>query len=303
MSHLPNLELSVCLPAYNEEGAIAPVLTALRQRLDQESDLQERYEILVIDDGSTDNTADEARRVGGEVRVVQHPYNIGNGASIKTAIRSARGRVLVFMDADGQHDPGLVPEFLRGCSRYDMVVGARGRGSQAGLHRALANGLYNALASYVTGRRIQDLTSGLRAIRRDVARRFAGLLPNGYSYPTTITLCLLRAGHSVNYEPIHAAKRVGKSKIRLVSDGAKFLMVIAKICMLFSPLKIFLPVSIYLFLMGLGYYGYTFQTEHRFTNMSMLLFTTSVVIFMMGLLAEQIAQLRFERTEEAPTDG
>ncbi|MEC9380807.1 MAG: glycosyltransferase family 2 protein [Candidatus Latescibacterota bacterium] len=297
------LELSVILPAYNEEGAIARVVGALRQRLDEEDSLRERYEILVIDDGSSDDTAQQARSAGGDIRVVQHPYNIGNGAAVKTGIRHARGRVLVFMDADGQHDPGQVPEFLRACSRYDMVVGARGRGSQAGLHRSLANGLYNALASYVTGRRIHDLTSGFRAIRRDVARRFAGLLPNGFSYPTTITLCLMRAGHSVLYQPIEAAKRTGKSKIRLFSDGTKFLMVIAKICMLFAPMKIFLPVSVYLFLMGLGYYGYTFQAEHRFTNMSMLLFTTSVVIFMMGLLAEQIAQLRFERTEEAPSDG
>lgn len=299
----PSLELSVVLPAFNEEEVIGRVLAALRQRLDEEVDLRGRYEILVVDDGSTDGTAEQARRAGGEVRVVQHPYNIGNGAAVKSGIRHARGRVLVFMDADGQHDPGQVPEFLRACSRYDMVVGARGRGSQAGIHRSLANGLYNTLASYVTGRPILDLTSGFRAIRRDVARRFAGLLPNGFSYPTTITLCLMRAGHSVLYEPIEAAKRTGKSKIRLLSDGTKFLMVIAKICMLFAPLKIFLPVSIYFFLMGLGYYGYTFQAEHRFTNMSMLLFTTSVVIFMMGLLAEQIAQLRFERTEEAPVDA
>ncbi len=296
------LELSVILPAFNEEGAISRVVGALCQRLDRESSLRGHYEVLVVDDGSTDDTAQNARSVGGEVRVIQHPYNIGNGAAVKTGIRHARGRVLVFMDADGQHDPDQVPQFLAACSRYDMVVGARGKGSQAGLHRSLANGLYNGLASYVTGRRILDLTSGFRAIRRDVARRFAGLLPNGFSYPTTITLCLMRAGHSVVYEPIEAAKRTGKSKIRLLSDGTKFLMVIAKICMLFAPMKIFLPVSVYLFLMGLGYYGYTFQTEHRFTNMSMLLFTTSVVIFMMGLLAEQIAQLRFERTEEAPTD-
>ena len=296
------LELSVILPAYNEDGVIARVVGALCQRLNEDAALLGHYEILVIDDGSTDDTAQQARSAGGGVRVVQHPYNIGNGAAVKTGIRHARGRILVFMDADGQHDPGQVPEFFAACSRYDMVVGARGRGSQAGLHRSLANALYNGLASYVTGRRILDLTSGFRAIRRDVARRFAGLLPNGFSYPTTITLCLMRAGHSVLYEPIEAAKRTGKSKIKLISDGTKFLMVIAKICMLFAPMKIFLPVSVYLFLMGLGYYGYTFQLEHRFTNMSMLLFTTSVVIFMMGLLAEQIAQLRFERTEEAVSD-
>ena len=179
-----------------------------------------------------------------------------------------------------------------------MVVGARIKGSQAGIHRSIANSLYNLFASYVTGRRIEDLTSGFRAMKTDIARRFVGLLPNGFSYPTTITLCMLRAGYSVKYIPITTAKRVGKSKIRILSDGPKFLLVIMKICMLFSPLKIFLPVSMFLFLVGMGYYGYTFVAEHRFTNMSMLLFSTSVIIFMMGLIAEQGAQIRSERAEQ-----
>ena len=192
------MKLVIQIPCYNESGTLGRTLRDLPSSIPHVDELQ----ILVIDDGSSDDTAQQARSAGGDIRVVQHPYNIGNGAAVKTGIRHARGRVLVFMDADGQHDPGQVPEFLRACSRYDMVVGARGRGSQAGLHRSLANGLYNALASYVTGRRIHDLTSGFRAIRRDVARRFAGLLPNGFSYPTTITLCLMRAGHSVLYQPI-----------------------------------------------------------------------------------------------------
>ena len=291
------MDLSVIIPAYNEADAIAPVIESLCRQLDGRDEIRGRFEVVVVDDGSTDGTGEVSCGANPLVRLVRHPYNMGNGAAVKTGIRTARGRVLVFLDADGQHDPSVILQLYEACDEYDMVVGARGRGSQAGLHRSLANGVFNQLASYVTGRRIPDLTSGIRAIRRDVARRFAGLLPNGYSYPTTITLCLMRAGFSVHYLPITASRRVGKSKIRLAVDGPKFLLVIAKICMLFSPLRIFLPVSLYLFLMGFGYYGYTFWADHRFTNMSMLLFTTAVIVFMMGLLAEQIAQMRFERTE------
>ncbi|MDA0338085.1 MAG: glycosyltransferase family 2 protein [bacterium] len=292
------MDLTVIIPAYNEAEAIGPVLERLCERLQSADDLRGSFEVLVVDDGSTDGTGDIARRANSLVTLLRHPYNLGNGAAVKTGIRNARGRVCVFMDADGQHDPEMILHMYRGCTDHDMVVGARDGQSQAGWHRRLANGLYNQLATYVTGRRIEDLTSGFRAIRRDVARRFVVLLPNGFSYPTTITLCVIRAGFSVRYEPITTARRKGKSKIRLLADGTKFLMVIAKICMLFAPMKIFLPVSFYLFLMGLGYYVFTFLTEHRFTNMSMLLFTTSVIIFMMGLLAEQIAQMRFERTED-----
>ena len=261
------------------------------------------YEVIVVDDGSTDGTGEEAEAVNSQlptplVKVIRHPYNIGNGAAVKTGIRNAAGEILVFMDADGQHGGQDIGRLLEENQRFDMVVGARGKGSQAGFHRRLANGFYNRFASYVTGRPISDLTSGFRSLRRDVARRFISLLPNGFSYPTTVTLCLMRAGFSVGYLPIEAGRRHGRSKIRLLADGTKFLLVIMKICMLFSPLRIFLPVSVYLFLMGIGYYAYTFLLHHRFTNMSMLLFTTAVIVFMMGLIAEQIAQMRFERTEE-----
>ena len=288
------IDFSVIITAFNEAGIIGAVLQRLLDRLEGMTGISE---VVVISDGSSDGTAEEVRKLGDRVRLIEHPYNMGNGSGIKTGVRNARGEILVFMDADGQHDPQDIPRLLEECRRYDMVVGARGPDSQAGWHRSLANGFYNRFASYVTGRPIADLTSGFRAIRSEVARRYLGLLPNGYSYPTTITLCLMRGGYSVSYLPIQAAPRHGKSKIKLLSDGTKFLLVIMKICMLFSPLKIFLPVSLYLFLMGVGYYGYTFLLEHRFTNMSMLLFTTSVMVFMMGLIAEQIAQMRFERTE------
>jgi len=290
------LDFSIVIPAYNEGGSIGSVLSQLKGELDA---MERMYEILVVSDGSTDQTADEVAAVGGPVRLAEHPYNMGNGAAIKTGIRQARGKVLICLDADGQHSPADIARFLTECERFDMVVGARSSASQAGWHRSIANKIYNAFASYVTGRQIDDLTSGYRAMRRSVALHFVGLLPNGFSYPTTITLCMLRAGFSVAYIPIEAAKRVGKSKIRILSDGPKFLLVIMKICMLFAPLKIFLPVSIYLFLMGVGYYGYTFVTQHRFTNMSMLLFTTSVMVFMMGLIAEQVALMRSERAERS----
>ena len=292
------IALSVIIPVYNEAESIGQVLQRLFDQLEQIEEVRNRYEVIVVDDGSSDGTGDIVRSAELAVTLRQHPYNMGNGASIKTGIRHARGEVLVMMDGDGQHDPVYIAQFLKACQRFDMVVGARGGESQAGLHRRLANWVYNQFASYVTGRSVDDLTSGFRAFRRDVVRRFAGLLPNGYSYPTTSTLCLMRGGYSVQYMPIVAARRAGKSKISLFSDGAKFLLVIMKICMLFSPLKIFLPVSVYLSLMGMGYYVYTFTTAHRFTNMSMLLFTTAVIVFMMGLVAEQIAQMRFERTED-----
>ena len=292
----PRPAFSVVIPAFNEAEAIAAVLKRLVGHLDG---LQRPYEVVVVDDGSSDGTGEIVRAASlAPVRLVEHPYNLGNGAAIKTGMRRARGEILVCMDADGQHDPDDIARLLEECGRYDMVVGARGRGSQAGWHRGIANGIFNFFASYVTGRPVLDLTSGFRAMRREVARGFISLLPNGFSYPTTITLSFMRAGFSVKYLPIQAAKRQGKSKIRIFSDGTKFLLVIMKICMLFSPLKIFLPVSLYLFLMGLGYYGWTFWSAHRFTNMSMLLFSTSVIIFMMGLVAEQIAQMRFERSEE-----
>ena len=290
------VDFSVVIPAYNEAEAIGAVLRSLVESL---SGLDQTYELLVVDDGSTDATASEARQVSPLVTVIQHPYNLGNGAAVKTGIRRARGEMLVLMDADGQHGPAAIPRLLEACRRYDMVVGARAGQAQAGWHRRLANLFYNSFASYVTRRRVDDLTSGFRCLRRDVARRYLGLLPNGFSHPTTLTLCLMRAGHSVDYMPVEVGRRLGKSKIRLLSDGTKFLLVIMKICMLYAPLRIFLPVSLYLFLMGTGYYGYTFWAQHRFTNMSMLLFTTAVMIFMMGLIAEQIAQMRFERTEES----
>ena len=283
------MRLSIVLPAKNESAAIGSTVAGIRQQYPDTAEV----EVLVVNDGSTDDTAAVAQAAGA--RVVHHPYSKGNGAAIKTGARAAQGEVLVFMDADGQHDPADIPRLLDRLNQgHDMVVGARQKGSQASVGRGLANGLYNRLASWMTGHKVEDLTSGFRAVRADKFREFLYLLPNGFSYPTTSTMAFFRAGYSVAYVPIHAAKRIGKSHIRLLRDGTRFLLIIFKIGTLFSPLKIFAPVALVMFLLGTGWYGWTFFTLHRFTNMSALLYTGSVMTFMMGLISEQITALMYK---------
>lgn len=277
---------TVVIPAYNEALSIGSVIERLSSVTGPDD------EILVIDDGSTDNTGDIAKREGA--KVISHPYNIGNGAAIKTGLRNAKGDIIITMDADGQHDPSEIPRLLEHISKYEMVVGSRGKGKGA---RGIANRIYNLLASYVTGRKVEDLTSGFRAIRADVAKRFVYLFPNGFSYPTTITLALMKSGHSVKYIPIKARPRVGKSKIRPVRDGIKFFNIIIKIATLFSPFKIFLPVSGFFFVGGLVYYWYAYLTGTRFPNLPVFMIISGVIIFMMGLIAEQIAAMRLDRSE------
>jgi glycosyltransferase involved in cell wall biosynthesis len=227
--------------------------------------------------------------------VVHHPYSKGNGAAIKTGARAASGEIIVFMDADGQHDPADITRLLEVLEQgHDMVVGARQKGSQASLGRGLANGFYNKLASWMTGHRVEDLTSGFRAVRADKFREFLYLLPNGFSYPTTSTMAFFRAGYSVAYVPIHAAQRIGKSHIRLLRDGTRFLLIIFKIGTLFSPVKIFAPVALAMFLLASGWYGYTLYSFGRFTNMSALLYSGAVMVFLMGLISEQITALMYK---------
>ena len=282
-------EFSVIIPAYNEVEHIGDVVSRILA-------LHPDFEVIVIDDGSTDGTGKVAREAGAIV--YRHPYNIGNGAAIKSGIRIASGSVLVFMDADGQHQPADIDQLIQYFPAFDMVVGARSEGTQASKLRELGNRVYNRLASYVTNFRILDLTSGFRAIKSNLARNLLYLLPNTYSYPTTMTLGMLRSGKSVKYLTIDVQPRkTGNSKIHILKDGVRFFMIIVRICTFYSPLKIFLPVSAVLFLVGLLYYGYTFFASGRFTNMSALLFTTSILIFMLGLISEQISQMRFEKSE------
>src|SRR5438093_2996649 len=280
-------EISIIIPVFNEAGRLLELLNNIRTLQLASS------EIIVIDDGSTDGSADEA--MAGGANVIRHPYNIGNGAAIKSGIRAARGRLLVLMDGDGQHRPEDVPKLLEESDRYHMVVGARGKGSKLRIHRYAANGVYNLLASYVTRFPVKDLTSGFRVISRLDALRFIDLLPNTFSYPTTLTLAYLRSGLTVRYVPIQSLYRAGQSKISLVSDGIRFLLIITKIATLFAPFRVFVLVSAFFFFTGVGYYIFTYITEHRFTNMSVFLLTAAVIIFMLGLVSEQIALLRMEQ--------
>ncbi|WP_031234856.1 glycosyltransferase family 2 protein [Acinetobacter sp. COS3] len=280
------LMISIVLPAKNESVAIGKTIEKIKQ-------LNLAFEIIVINDGSLDDTKTVAEQAGA--KVISHPYSKGNGAAIKTGARTAIGDVIVFMDADGQHDPQDIPRLIEKIEQgYDLVVGARQKGSQASVGRGVANALYNNLATYMTEHQVEDLTSGFRAVRAAKFREFLYLLPNGFSYPTTSTMAFFRAGYSVTYIPIHAAKRIGKSHIHPIKDGIRFFLIIFKIATLFSPLKMFLPIAVILFLMATGWYSYTLYEFHRFTNMSALLYTGSIMIFLMGLISEQVTALMYK---------
>jgi glycosyltransferase involved in cell wall biosynthesis len=283
------MRISVILPAKNEAEGLQRTLPVLRARFPE-------AEVIVVDDGSTDATAGVA--TGHGVRVLSSPYSMGNGAAIKRGARAANGDILVFMDADGQHDPGLIQQLLDQLDAgFDMAVGARDASGQANASRGAANAFYNRLASWMTGHRIADLTSGFRAVRADRFREFLHLLPNGFSYPTTSTMAFFRSAYPVAYVSIPVARRIGTSShIRPVRDGLRFLLIIFKIATLYSPLKLFAPASLMFGSLGLGYYGYTFATEHRFTNMSALLLSASVIVFLIGLVSEQITSLTYSRS-------
>jgi len=277
--------ISIILPARNEAAALADLLPALRAA-------QPEAEIIVSDDGSTDGTAGLC--AGHGITRVGTPYSMGNGAAIKRGARAARGDVLVFMDADGQHDPAEIPRLLAKLDEgYDMVVGARGWGDQAGVGRGVANTFYNWLASKMTGHRVDDLTSGFRAARADKFREFVHLLPNGFSYPTTSTMAFFRSAYPVAYVPIRAAERVGKSPIRPLRDGVRFLLIIFKIATLYAPLKLFAPTAIAFFVLGWAYWAWTFLEFHRLSLVSVALWSASVIIFLIGLISEQITSLTY----------
>lgn len=281
--------LSIVLPAKNEAPALAVLLPRLRA-------MHPDAEIIVVDDGSTDNTRDVC--ASGGVQCLSSPYSMGNGAAIKRGARMATGDILVFMDGDGQHDPADVARLLQKLEEgYDMVVGARDWGSQAGVGRGLANTLYNWLASGMTGHQVADLTSGFRAVRADKFRDFLHLLPNGFSYPTTSTMAFFRSAYPVAYVPIKAAQRLGKSHIRPLHDGVRFLLIIFKIATLYSPLKLFVPASSVFFLLGCANYARTFFMYGRLTNMSTLMWSAAVIVFLIGLISEQITALTYRRDD------
>ena len=282
--------LSIILPAKNEAEGLKRTLPALREAYPA-------AEIIVVDDGSTDATAEVATRCGANV--ISSPYSMGNGAAIKRGARAASGETLVFMDADGQHDPAHIRVLLEQLGAgYDMAVGARDGSGQASAGRGLANAFYNRLASWMTGHRILDLTSGFRAVRAHRFKEFLHLLPNGFSYPTTSTMAFFRSAYPVAYVSIPVAKRVGTaSHIRPIKDGIRFLLIIFKIATLYSPLKLFAPVALGFGLAGMGWYAWTFHESGRFTNMSMLLFSAAVIVFLIGLISEQITHLTYKRDD------
>jgi glycosyltransferase involved in cell wall biosynthesis len=250
------------------------------------------HEILVIDDGSSDDTAGQA--AGAGAHVIRHPYNKGNGAAVKTGIRASTGEHVLIMDADGQHDPADALRLTGRLGEYDLVVGARSQQTQAGQARRWGNTALNWLARFLTERDIPDLTSGLRAARRACLLEFLNLLPNGFSTPTTTTLCFIKAGYSVAFEPIQARPRIGTSKIRLSSDGPKFLLIVLRVMTIFSPLRIFLPIAGVAFAVGAAYAVWTVLTQRHVTNSSVLLIMFSVIVFLVGLVSEQISALRFD---------
>ncbi len=283
MSHL---KISLIIPAKNEGNALETLLPEIQATINT-------LEIIVVNDGSTDNTVDICNRYG--VKVISHPYSKGNGASIKSGTRVATGEVIVFMDGDGQHSPRDIPKLLEGIKEgNDLVVGARKSESQANIGRTIANGIYNSFASYMVNQPVKDLTSGFRAVVTKKFKEFIYLLPNGFSYPSTSTLAFFRAGYNVKYIYIDVKKREGKSHIKPFKDGIRFLLIIFKVGTLFSPLKVFLPISILFFISGIFNYFYTYFTDGRFTNMSMLLLITAILVFLIGLVSEQITSLMYQ---------
>lgn len=280
---------SIVIPARNESAAIGGLVCRVKQLLPA-------AEIIVVDDASTDDTAVIAAASGATV--ISHRYSKGNGASIKTGARAASGRIIVFLDGDGQHSPDDICRLLERIEfGADMAIGARDSASQASIFRHSGNWLYNNLATWITGHKVLDLTSGFRAVDACKFREFLFMLPNGFSYPTTITMAFFRSGYTVEYVPIRAARRSGKSHVSIGRDGIKFLLIIFRVCTLYSPLKLFFPFAFLQFFAGITYYAYTYFTEDRFTNMSALMLTSALTTFLIGLVSEQITALIFKHDE------
>jgi glycosyltransferase involved in cell wall biosynthesis len=277
-------ETTVVIPAFNEAEGIASTIAGLKS--------QGFAEILVVDDGSDDGTAQRAEAAGA--RVVRHPYNKGNGAAVKTGIRAAASPVILLMDADTQHDPAEAPKLLGPIGLYDMAIGARSLADQSFV-RATGNAIFRSLASWLTGRPIPDLTSGYRAATKTALMEILHLLPNGFSYPTTSCLALMKSGQSVLFVPITARARVGASKIRPLRDGFRFILIIFKIVTLYAPLRVFAPISLVSLFAGIAYGIWNVLKFDKIPMGSALLIQLGVVVFLFGLISEQIASMQDRR--------
>ena len=281
------MKICVIIPVHNEVSSIGQVVRSVRAVLDG---LPAEYQVTVVDDGSEDGTGEEAASAGAVV--LSRPYRNGNGAAVKHGIRSVDGDVIILMDGDGQHKAEDIPRLLEPMSEYEMVVGARSTDSETEFHRDVANRFYNILASYIVGYHVEDLTSGFRAIDGHVAKKVAYLFPNGFSYPSTCTIALFRGGYSVKYIPVQTRYRIGNSKIRLLRDGLSFLLILLRIGTLFRPLRIFIPVTLAVFLPGLVLATYRLAIGRPWTIPVVISFTAALLLFALGLISEQIALIR-----------
>ena len=294
---IQNKSISIVIPVYNEEAVIKAFLTDLKSFMKENF---ETYEILLVNDASSDNTLNEIKDIEG-IRIITHPYNKGNGAAVRSGIRNAKKEFVIMLDGDGQHDFKDIIGVAELLGVYDCVVGARSKSknSEGSLHRNLANYFYNQLATYVTNIKIEDLTSGFRGFKTSVIKKFLYLFPNGFSYPTTSTLAIIKAGYNLKYYPIKAKKRVGTSKIRILRDGFRFLLIIVKVTTLFSPMKIFMPASLLFVFSGLAHIFYKWiLLGEKYTQLSVFLVSMGVLVFLIGLVSEQISTLRYDRVEE-----
>jgi glycosyltransferase involved in cell wall biosynthesis len=285
---------SVVIPAYNEGPRVGAIVRAIRERLPQ-------AEIIVVDDASGDDTSAQAAAAGA--RVITRPHNVGNGAGVKTGVRAASGEVVVVMDADGQHDPDDLPRLLDHVGRYDMVVATRlDRESQENAVRWLGNGAVNAFGSYLVGMPMLDLTSGYRAFKREVLLEFLHLLPNSFGWPNTSAMALAKAGYHIRFEPVAMRRRQGgRSTQKLFKNGIRNLLIMLRMVSLFAPLRVYFPVALAMFALSLLAYVASVAVNGvwlKIPNATAALFVGGIVVFMFGLLAEQIAGLRFQRRDQ-----
>ena len=278
--------ISVVIPAFNESATIRDVVEHVYRVC---SALGCAHEVIVVDDGSTDNTAELAEQAGATV--LRQPYNKGYGASLKTGIRHATNGTIVILDADGQHDPEDIKKLLDTRGNAEMVVGARKGTAGSPLWRKPGKMLIGWLANQLTGRKIPDLNSGFRAMDREVLMRFLAIMPNGFSSSTTSTIALLRGGYSVNYIPIEVKRRSGCSTVTL-ADGLGTILLIFRLITLFAPLRICLPVSLVTAAIGCYYIVHGYLSTGTASIRGILALLASVLFFLFGLLIDQVSAIR-----------